>query len=285
MRQRNKVIALVISTMLLVVSTACHRKAPVVSAPPPPAAPEVVPVPVKPNPPSITEFTAQSSRIERGQSTVLRWQVTDATQVQIDQGLGSVSASGRLTISPSAATTYTLTATGAGGRASASATVDVTAPPPPVQPPAPRIPTLSERLMSEVQDAYFDFDQYNLREDAMAVLTKDAEALKAILRDFQDTTVVIEGHCDERGSAEYNLGLGDRRASGAKEFLVQLGIPGERLIPVSYGKERPECTEAGEACWQRNRRVHFNPGEAQKKVVSQMESLDSSVAPPSLVMK
>src|SRR6185437_11615076 len=125
MGQRNKFLAVVISTLLLAASTACHKKAQV-SAPPPPAAPEVTPVPVKPNPPSITEFASQSSRIERGQSTVLRWQVTDATEVKIDQGVGSVSASGRQTISPSATTTYTLTATGAGGTASASATVDVT---------------------------------------------------------------------------------------------------------------------------------------------------------------
>jgi len=68
---------------------------------------------------------------------------------------------------------------------------------------------------------------------------------------------VVEGHCDERGSAEYNLGLGDRRAQSAKDFLVQLGVPADKLRTISYGKERPVCTEANESCWQRNRRAHF----------------------------
>jgi peptidoglycan-associated lipoprotein len=73
--------------------------------------------------------------------------------------------------------------------------------------------------------------------------------------------IVIEGHCDERGSAEYNLGLGDRRSTNAKEFLVQLGIPADRVKLVSYGKERPQCTESQEECWQKNRRVHFASGQ------------------------
>jgi peptidoglycan-associated lipoprotein len=72
---------------------------------------------------------------------------------------------------------------------------------------------------------------------------------------------VVEGHCDDRGSAEYNLGLGDRRASSAKDFLVQLGIPADRLKTISYGKERPQCTDENESCWQKNRRAHFSPGQ------------------------
>jgi peptidoglycan-associated lipoprotein len=123
---------------------------------------------------------------------------------------------------------------------------------------------LSERLAREVQDAYFDFDRYHLREDAIVTLTSDARALKMIFSDFPDTTVVVEGHCDERGSAEYNLGLGDRRASAIKEHLEQLGIPVHRLITVTYGKERPQCSEQTEECWQKNRRVHFAPGENQR---------------------
>jgi peptidoglycan-associated lipoprotein len=133
------------------------------------------------------------------------------------------------------------------------------------------VPSISERLRNEVRDAYFDFDQYVLRKDAVQTLTSDAAALKRIFDDFSNTTVVIEGHCDERGSAEYNLGLGDRRAGSAKLFLMELGISGERLVAISYGKERPQCTEADEACWQKNRRVHFAPGETQTKTVSQLE--------------
>ena len=71
----------------------------------------------------------------------------------------------------------------------------------------------------------------------------------------------MEGHCDERGSAEYNIGLGDRRSSSAKEFLVSLGVPADRLKTISYGKERPQCTESSESCWQKNRRAHFSPGQ------------------------
>ncbi len=82
-------------------------------------------------------------------------------------------------------------------------------------------------------------------------------ALKKIFNDFPNTSVIVEGHCDERGSAEYNLGLGDQRASSAKQFLVDLGVPADRLKTVSYGKERPQCSEATEDCYQRNRRAHF----------------------------
>jgi peptidoglycan-associated lipoprotein len=81
-----------------------------------------------------------------------------------------------------------------------------------------------------------------------------------MIREFPNSRVVLEGHCDERGSAEYNLGLGDRRANAAKEFLVQLGVPTDRLSVISYGKERPQCTESNEGCWQRNRRVHLVAG-------------------------
>jgi peptidoglycan-associated lipoprotein len=115
-------------------------------------------------------------------------------------------------------------------------------------------------LASEVQDAYFDFDKSDIREDARATLTRNADALRRIFQEFPAATVVIEGHCDERGSAEYNMGLGDRRATAAKEFLVQLGVPADKLRTVSYGKERPQCTESNEECWQKNRRVHFVPG-------------------------
>jgi peptidoglycan-associated lipoprotein len=107
----------------------------------------------------------------------------------------------------------------------------------------------------------FDYDKYDIRDDARNVLTTNANALKAILGEFSGATIMVEGHCDERGSAEYNLGLGDRRATAAKEFLVQLGVPEAQLRTISYGKERPQCTESNEDCWQRNRRAHFTTGQ------------------------
>jgi peptidoglycan-associated lipoprotein len=105
----------------------------------------------------------------------------------------------------------------------------------------------------EVQDAYFDLDKADIRPDGRDALSKTAQ----FLRSYPQIKVVVEGHCDERGSTEYNLALGDRRAQAAKDFLVSLGVPADRMQTVSYGKERPFCTEHDETCWQQNRRAHF----------------------------
>jgi peptidoglycan-associated lipoprotein len=116
-------------------------------------------------------------------------------------------------------------------------------------------------LGQEAQDAYFDYDKNDIRDDARQALTRDADLLKRIFAADPTFSLVIEGHCDERGSAEYNLGLGDRRASAAKDFLVQLGVPADRVRTISYGKERPVCTDATEDCYQRNRRAHLAPAQ------------------------
>jgi len=234
----------------------CKKKVP---------APQPPPAPVKeaPKPPAakpiVKFFTAEPSTIERGQASSLKWEVTGADTVSINQGLGTVSASGNRSVFPSSTTTYTLTASNSGGSVTESVTVNVTAPaaPAPKETPAPKA-TFGEIIAREIQDAYFDFDKSDLREDARNTLTQNADKLKAIFRDYPTGTVTIEGHCDERGSAEYNLGLGDRRAIGAKEFLLQLGVPADRIRTLSYGKERPQCTDANEACWQKNRRAHFS---------------------------
>jgi peptidoglycan-associated lipoprotein len=184
------------------------------------------------------------------------------TSVAIDQTIGTVQNTGNRRVFPNDSTTYTLTASGPGGTSTASATISVTVPPPPPPPPAPVVKeTIEQALNRRVQDVYYDYDQSDVRADAREVLTRNAAALKTILADFPNAAIVVEGHCDERGSAEYNLGLGDRRASSAKEFLVQLGVPADRLRTISYGKERPQCTEGSESCWQRNRRAHFSPGQ------------------------
>jgi peptidoglycan-associated lipoprotein len=157
--------------------------------------------------------------------------------------------------------TYTLQAKGPGGAASATTSVRVRIahlPPPTALKPTS---TLTERLAREVEDAFFNFDESALREDALTALTRNATALKSILGEIPIGVIVIEGHCDERGSAEYNLGLGDRRASAAQAYLHQLGVPEERLNIVSYGKEKPQCHESAESCWQKNRRVHFRPAD------------------------
>ena len=104
-----------------------------------------------------------------------------------------------------------------------------------------------------LQDAYFDYDQSDLRDDARTVLSSNAEWLKR----YRTIQVLVEGHCDERGTSAYNLALGDRRANAAREYLDSLGVGASRIRTVSYGKERPSCTEATEDCYQRNRRAHF----------------------------
>lgn len=104
-----------------------------------------------------------------------------------------------------------------------------------------------------LQDAYFDYDQSDLRDDARSALSANAEWLKK----YPSIQILIEGHCDERGTSAYNLALGDRRANAARDYVASLGISAARVKTVSYGKERPFCTESSESCWQQNRRAHF----------------------------
>jgi peptidoglycan-associated lipoprotein len=260
----RKIVVLALAIWLVAFAVGCKKKTP--PPPPPPApAPVVVTPPPPPPAPTVVQFTADPASIQRGQSATLQWQVSgQATSVSINQSIGTVQNTGSQRVSPDDSTTWTLTATGPGGSNTARATVNVTAPPPPPPPPAPpapRPPTIEQRLSSDVQDAFFDYDKSDVRADARDALTRDASALKSILADFPNATIVVEGHCDERGSAEYNTGLSDRRGGSAKEFLVQLGVPADKLRPVGFGKERPQCTESSEACYQKNRRVHFSPGQ------------------------
>ena len=109
-----------------------------------------------------------------------------------------------------------------------------------------------------LEDAYFDFDKYTLRPEAMTALTNGANFLKGAMQQDGSLRLMVEGHADERGSSEYNLALGDRRAQQVKEFLATLGIPNDRLQTVSQGEERPICTDQNEDCWQKNRRAHLD---------------------------
>jgi peptidoglycan-associated lipoprotein len=112
-----------------------------------------------------------------------------------------------------------------------------------------------EQLNAEkpLGDVFFDLDKSDLSADGRSSLQKDADWMKR----WGSTIVTVEGHCDSRGSSEYNLALGDRRATAVKEYLVSLGIPSNRLTIVSKGKEQPFCSEENESCWQQNRRGHF----------------------------
>jgi peptidoglycan-associated lipoprotein len=113
-----------------------------------------------------------------------------------------------------------------------------------------------DEYLAKLEDALFDYDQSTIRADASVALRDDVAVIRGILADYPNQKLVIEGHADERGSAEYNLALGDRRAHAVEEFLSSQGIPGPQLAVVSYGKERPVCTDESESCWQRNRRAH-----------------------------
>jgi peptidoglycan-associated lipoprotein len=199
--------------------------------------------------PTIT-FQGNPTSINKGDTTTLSWSTTNATQVAIAPEVGPVAAEGSTKVSPADSVTYTLTATGPGGTADASVRITIAE--------GTVEPTDADRNMdrlfaANVQDAYFDLDKADIRPDARAALSKTAE----FFRNYPQIKATIEGHCDERGSTEYNLGLGDRRATAVKQYLVSLGISADRLSTVSYGKEKPFCMESTEACYQQNRRGHF----------------------------
>jgi peptidoglycan-associated lipoprotein len=247
----------VAAALALFIAAGCHKKA---APPPPPPSPPPAAAPT-PSKPTVNFFTAEPSTVSSGQPVSLRWSVTDASTVEIDNGIGQVSPNGSRFVNPTATTTYALTATNAGGTTTSSVTVTVSAPPPPAPVPVQNQPTAADILAKQVQDLHFDYDKSDVRSEDQPTLQQDATALKQIFGLDPNFVVTIEGHCDERGSAEYNLGLGDRRASATKDALVGLGVPADKLKTISYGKERPLCTDATEDCYARNRRAHFSANQ------------------------
>ncbi len=234
------VMAVSLAAMLTVAG--CHKKNP--APPPPPAPPATAPTPM-------ATITAEPSSITPGGSATLTWKTTDATNVSIE-GLGTVATAGTQTVTPTQTTSYHLIAQGDGGTADATATVTVTSAPPP---PAPITETgIDENAWeSAVKPVFFDYDSYDVRPDAQSTISSDAN----FLNQHPNLKVVIGGYCDQRGSTEYNLALGENRANAAKQALVSAGVSPDRLRTVSYGKEKQFCTEQNEACWQQNRRAQF----------------------------
>jgi peptidoglycan-associated lipoprotein len=232
---------------ILALSAACKKPAP--QAPPPPPPPPAAP-PASPT----VNLQASSNTIQRGASVTLTWSSTNATTLSLSPEIGNVSAEGTQRVTPQDSITYTLTATGPGGSADASVHITVSTPPPAVKGPEP---TLQELFDRGVKDAFFEYDKADVRPDARDALSQTAQ----FLRSYPQIKVVIEGHCDERGSTEYNLALGDRRAAAAKQFLISLGITTDRMETVSYGKERPFCSASTEECYQQNRRAHIVMGK------------------------
>jgi len=219
----------------------CHKRV---------ASARIAPPTAPPAPPAPTvTLQASPAYITKGSSARLTWSSTNATRLTLSPGLGSVSQQGSQQVAPTESITYTITAIGNGGQAEASARVTVSTPPTAVMP----SPDLNTLFQSAVKDAFFDYNKSDIRQDARESLQKDAEFLSL----HPEIRFAIEGHCDERGSEEYNLGLGDLRATSVKKYMVSLGIAEDRIQTTSYGKERPFCTEHNEACWQQNRRAHF----------------------------
>jgi peptidoglycan-associated lipoprotein len=243
---RASVLLRIVGALLLLVFLAgCKKKPPPAPPAPPPPPPAAAPT---------VQIQANPTTVERGQSTTLTWNSTNA--VSVDLNGQKVDLNGTQQVSPTESTDYTATATNKDGKtATATAHVTVTEPPPPPPPPPPAPPAedLAQSFNENIKDAFFDFDKSNIRGDAEQALTADATWLKA----HPNVNVTIEGHCDERGSAEYNQGLGQHRADAAKDFLVQQGVDASHINTISYGKEKPFCTEHNENCWQQNRRAHL----------------------------
>jgi peptidoglycan-associated lipoprotein len=249
----------------------CKKTSPVIATSPPKPVQTTSSTPVNTggpgllNPARIANFSVEPSVIERGQAATLRWDVQNGSDVSIDQGIGAVPPSGTRQVFPGGTTTYTLTArsSNAGNAETRSVTVTMVTPPPapPKTQTAPETGASITSLIGQLQDIYFDYDMSELRDDAKRVLDADVALLRQIFAAKGDFTLLIQGHCDERGSAEYNLGLGDRRATITRDLLVQAGIPQSRIKTISLGEEQPVCTDENEACYQRNRRAHLMPAE------------------------
>jgi len=233
---------------LVLFGSACKKQPPTVAQPAPTTTSAPAPAPARPT----VTLQASQTFIQRGDSATLSWSSTDATELILTPGVGRVSPEGSTRVSPADSTTYTITAKGPGGSLDSSVRITVAAPATPQPTPRPSA-SIEELFRSNVQDAYFDLDRADIRTDGRAALARTAE----FLRQYAQIKVSIEGHCDERGSTEYNLALGDRRAQAARQFLISLGVSADRIDTVSWGKERPFCTQSNEECWQQNRRAHI----------------------------
>ena len=235
-----KWVVLIFALSALLMLGACKKKA----APPPPPPPPPPPAPT-------ASISVAPATIQAGQSASLTWQTSNATDVSID-GIGAVQPNGSESVSPTDSTTYHLTAKGSGGTQEATARLTVTqAPPPP--PPTTSTVTDEDLFSQNVKDVYFDYDKSDVRSDQQSSIQADAQ----FLGQHGGINITIEGHCDERGSTDYNLALGDQRASAVKTALTTLGVNASRIKTISYGKEKPFCNESNEACWQQNRRGHL----------------------------
>ena len=227
----------------LVAVDGCSKK----TVPPPPPPPPTISA----APPTAT-ITASPTVVNPGDGVSLTWHTTLANDVSID-GIGKVPTSGTQTVNPTSSTNYHLVARGDGGSPDATTRVTVNAGlAPTTETAAPMSDDAAFR--QNVQDVFFDYDSYDISGTNQSVVSKDAAYLTA----HPGIKVVIGGYCDERGSTEYNLALGENRASAVKKSLIADGVGADRIRTVSYGKEKQFCSEHDESCWQQNRRGQFS---------------------------
>jgi peptidoglycan-associated lipoprotein len=232
---------LLFTLALVALLSACPNKPPVAQAPAPP-----------PPPAPTASIEATPATIEQGQPVTITWKTENATDIAIAQ-VGAVQANGSQSLTPTESTTYHLTAKGPGGTQEADARVTVVSSAA-EQPAAPPDTTSSTDAANRL-DVFFDLDDFQIRPDQFPTIQTDVQFLK----EHPEMRIVVEGHCDEMGSTEYNLALGDKRATQVKAALEKAGIPPARIRTVSYGKELPVCTEQTESCWRMNRRAHITP--------------------------
>jgi len=238
-QKRIKTFALLAALAGVLLLAGCHNKAAKVTPPPPPA-----PAPTAPT----ATLAANPNVIQQGQSSVLTWQTSNANEITI-AGLGTLPPSGSRSITPSESTTYTLVAKGPGGTKEVSARVTVNAPIAKATP----SPSDEDLFSKNVKDVFFDYDKSAIRPGEARTVQND----EAFLSQHPSIKVLLEGHCDDRGSEEYNIALGASRAESVKQALVQSGISAERIKSISFGKEKPFCRDENEQCWQQNRVDHF----------------------------
>jgi peptidoglycan-associated lipoprotein len=237
------------SMMAMLAFTGCHKKS---NLPPPNSlAPDTTEGPA----PTAT-LTADPTAIDLGQSVVLNWRTSNATSVSID-GIGQVAVNGTQTVSPANSTNFHLVAKGDGGTTEASVRVTVRVPEVPNtagQSTTDQGTVTDAEFHAAVPDIFFGYDSYDIAPNEEASVSAAAR----YLTQHPAVKIVIGGYCDDRGSAEYNITLGENRANAVKSALVSAGVSGDRIRVVSYGKERQFCTEETESCWQQNRRAQFS---------------------------
>lgn len=233
-------------SLALLVMVGCHKK--------PATVPSNALPPAATGPAPTATLTAEPQAIDLGQSVVLNWRTTNATKVSID-GIGDVAVNGTQTVSPANSTNFHLVATGDGGTTDASVRVTVR---------VPQVPGAGNagqgaggadaEFHANVKDIFFGYDTYEISPEGQASISQASQYLSA----HPGIRVLIAGYCDDRGSAEYNITLGENRANAAKQALVSAGVAADRIRTISYGKERQFCSQEDESCYQQNRRDQFS---------------------------